>query len=253
MKNFTKEELQEMGIYELRELARSFSIHRPSDKKRTDLITLILESPHMANYQELPSYVKLFEYQSALDFASDMPSRVACPGSYESHIATGYVHTSTSGGFLVASNLSSYRLTSSFMSMNNLAQCDYVDVRADFDNDRKGFVATDLIERKSQPQRRFDAMPGLRPIRKMDFGGVKMPVGGRALVTCDKTYPRYEHISDICTQLKNGPFAKNVIKIAIIAEENDFVVNYLTEKGINEIFFIKPDMPISKQLASCLY
>ena len=201
-----------------------------------------------------PFYISMFEQLPDIESRPNIGGRISSPSSYDSHVVTGYVHNlSSGGGFLIGTNLHTYKMSVNFMARNNLAQCDYVELRVGFDHTTNAFIAQDLIQRLTEPDKRFDKMKPTKPAKEVNIcSKYTTTLGDRTLIVTDKTYPRYEHTLTATKLLDECSAMGDLKKISLIAEENDFVTNTLQENNIDEIFTIKPNMPHNKQIVTCL-
>ena len=253
IKNYNEETLKEIGIYELRALAKSLNVGKTSNKKRAELLPLILSAlkTDLEDEDYYPTYLALFEEN---DMDCDVPyNKVASPGNYESHLVTGYVHKSRNGGFLIGTDLCTYKMTPAFMALHHLAQCDYIEVRAVHDEQSKTKVVLDVTQRLSSEHKRFDDMKGIKPTSTVELGGKKIQLGSRVLVLAQKTEPRYEHIVSLCKELDKSPVGGfKLEKLALIVNEGEYVADYLKENKIDHTYILTPDMSNRKQVASCL-
>ncbi|MCL2755628.1 MAG: hypothetical protein FWE45_01080 [Firmicutes bacterium] len=238
-----KVRLTNLAIYELRNLARSVGVERPSSMSRSELTSAIRakqgtsEKPDinacLAADAEVPCYLQLLEQD---DLSS---CETVCTS--ESFSNYGFVLLLPNGSsILISRDLFTYKICTTLTSSHKLQMGDSIEVVAKID---KGLRK--VIEIKNVETYNATKVKCIVPHIKSSIWDNEFTLGSRILVLADKTYNR---VGDIA-KFQNP----NVYRMALLIEENDESVEFLCNNKIDETFLVKVDMPTRKQVALCLY
>lgn len=263
-----------LGVYELRNLARSLGIPRPTTLLRADLIEGIMER---IGKGELPAktsiprgrppreftldFSKITEtdvsyFGSCINESDDDDSQAVCcaDAGADVRFVSGYIHTGNGNSQLIGIDLVGYLIPARMITSHHLTMGDFVEAKAIFDTKIRQFILTEiLLVGGAEPStsdnkpvvRHFDMMEGTRPHKSTEVGKISFKLGQRVLVNCKKDFDRVEHIVS---------FAKNkeIHPIALLIEETDDTAKYVRESGIGDVFLSKVNFNLKKQVMACL-
>lgn len=259
-------DLHNLSIYELRNLARSLGISKPTSVTRADLITRISEilsgkkwagkiketrgrKPRRGGFDlaslffEEASYVPLL-LEPELDFGvASTTDTLSC-----FHVA-GFVHILKEGGVLLSTDLRVFKITPMLCSKYQLQMGDYIQADTAYSPERKEPVVSEIYTINginSHAYKNDKVLEFIRPHREDRLGEHSIKLGSRILITSDKSHDR------IKCMLSRPPEVANY-RIALVIEEGEDAINHLLENGMTEAFLVKPDLNLKKQVALCLF
>lgn len=265
-----------LGVYELRNLARSLGIPRPTTMLRADLIEGIRDTIREGRPQAQPGVVRgrpprdftlnvnritdedLSFFVASLAQTDDDVTACCCPDAgMDVRYVSGYVHMGTGcseSSQLIGIDLIGYIIPSKMIAAHKLTTGDFVEAKATFDSKQKYFVLTEILLidgkepsalKNKSASKHFDTMEGVRPNKTVELGELNFKLGQRVLIKNAKNFDRIEHIVLLAKQ-------KEYHSIALLIEEVDDTAKYVQESGVNDVYLSKVNFNIKKQVMSCL-
>ena len=267
-KNLDANKLNQLGIYELRNIARSLGIPRPTTILRRELINAIIThdgdcypEPERKN-RGRPPRGATFDITQVLEAENDYQYSDDCVTNTIIS-ASGFFHTSPNGqGMLIGTELCAYHVSNKHITLNMLAMGDFLEAKATYSTGRGAYVVSEISKingfsplssiNNLSPDKHlktsvqhYDAIEGMRPNKPQQYGDLKFNLGQRVLIQTQRNYDRLEDIHKLSKESKCH-------KIALVVEETVDCVSFLTESGINEVFLLKAGDSTKKHIMLCL-
>jgi len=258
--------LQMLGIYELRNLARELGVSRPTTHKRETLIELVVHQlrsggqPAPRSVRGRPPRSKVFNvaeilepeplYETILERPDTTSMRAisVCsplPVTEPTRTGSGFLHTLPRGhGVLISFCLNTYYVPIRLITTHSLETGDHAEVKAVWSESDKRYIV-EQITRVTKIG--FDSAESARPHKSTEMGRLKFKLGQRIMVCTPRNYDRIESIARYNKMLE--PKHK---KIVLLVEESDDCVDYLRENGIHEVYLVKVNFSVKKQLMLAL-
>jgi len=230
---------KKMAIYELRQLARELGMENPSCLTRIELEREIRKKKVIND--EMPGYLTLLESGTVVG-VGDAVTSVESPNTYESHVTFGFVHLLKGHALFVSRDLFTYRVSMQLTVGHKLQMGDYIEAVVSID---KKTNSRTVVRINKVAHSKFFKEQGELPNKATSLWGKEVLLGSRILLPCDKASDKIRHISN------SG--GDNLYKMALLLDDTDESVHFLCKNGINEVFLVKVDMSIRKQVALCMY
>ncbi|MCL2569655.1 MAG: hypothetical protein FWE16_00435 [Firmicutes bacterium] len=168
--------------------------------------------------------------------------------SADTKFARGWMHVlehDNAGAILLSFDLKTYRVSKLLVLTKRLEMGDLVDAYV-ADNEVKEITLingqnANTFERRNT----FDKKQTNQPDIIVNLWKDKISLGSRVIVSCDKTFNRVKAIAE-STQ---NSF---LFKIALLIDEQDNSVKFLTENKIDEVYMNVSSLNSKEQLALCL-
>jgi transcription termination factor Rho len=257
--------LEQLGIYELRSLARTVGVSSPTTLLRNELLerirmlsvseSEIKRDNRGRKPKDLPFDISSVmdtnnqsTYSLLLDSDKDIAHSVQSSekDSYDlPKTVCGFVHTMPKGhAILICADLVGYHIPPTIIAKYNLLMGDYITADISYDESIKSLAVSKVAGRdKTQ---RYDILPGSLPTEADNIAGIDFMHGSRILVVNSNNQSRIKII-------QNSISNTNTTKVALILDENDDIANHLKSVGINEVYNSRVDNSIRKTVMVCLY
>jgi len=196
----------------------------------------------------VPTYFGIYEL--------DESSTLASPASTRPYFTEGFVHTvKDRDAILITRNKSDIKIPITMMASHDLRMGDWIEVKAAYHTGSSRSIATEIIKingdssciRANAPIKNFLDQPADEPTREIVLSGQKIKLGSRVAVTLECESDKIRHMKNAISN------DENVVKIAILINEGDYVVNALTRAGFSNVFLTIPDESIRRQASAILF
>lgn len=260
--------LKTLGIYELRNLARSIGVSRPTTLVRKELIEKIIEQfnsqtePQPQNTRGRPPRYSSFDlakiiepdayqgiYGSVFDAPNDDTVQSSIKSTDDVTYLRGFIHLVPRGhAYLISSCLNTFFVPVKLVVSFKLETGDSVEATAVKTESGNGYIVQEITKLNGicpdkyakEPKSRFDRLEGNRP--SVQIGNLGIKYGQRCLVQTPKVFDRIESIAEYKTKMKD------TYKIALLLEETDDTIEYLKQNGVEDVFLAKVNYNLKKQV-----
>jgi len=269
MKNIDLQRLYQLSIYELRNLARTMGIPRPTTMLRIELIEGIIERTQSENFsmdqtqtssgikqRGRPPRVQNVSIESIIDpqpiqtfGIAQILEQMQCTdisncvrgkdtNACELKDVNGFAYVVPRGtGLLICPSMTTYHIPLKFIAEHKIATGDYIVGKSQDIN---------MTEITSVKNTNFDTVKIIRPhkTRKIDKAEIKL--GNRVIIQSKQKIDFVEYIAN--AQVAFG----DLHTVALLIDENVDSADFIKEKGISEVYLCRVEFDKKTRLLYAL-
>ena len=256
--------LEKLGIYELRNLARSLGVPRPTSLLRGQLMNEVLERvfnnaktdiepPSRGRKPKITTWdIRKIVDDSALNEDGSIIREDDCFMVTTSHCVRntdgitvrsidGFYHCSSgSHGLLICAEMLLCYIPALIVVSNNLRMGDQVQADVTYDSEKQAYFVVkvtsvngiDATKYNTDSCQSFEERKAVRADSLFNLQGKQVKLGNSILVTTPNPFDSVQFIKDCAGDLTG----KKVHKIALVIEDTDYCKEFLTESGIDQVF-----------------
>jgi transcription termination factor Rho len=261
--NINIEKLSQLSVYELRNLARSLGIARPTtivrDKLIKEIMSTDISTAKTSTKRGRPARVKDFKIDNLLESKKINTGGIAellddwqeekqewDKQSVKANDADtgeitnidGFVYILPRGhAVLISKSMNTYFISVKQVLAHNLKTGDYIETRTD---------AQTVIDILRQSPTSFNDAESVRPHKMQKIDTTDFKLGDRVILYGAKPFDFIEYIAEHNKKIKNA------YKIALIIDQSDDCINFLSSSGIDEVYPASTNQNLKKKVLFAL-